>query len=65
VYQSTSDEGVYLHYQWYAETVVGPKWLCVAVKDLTEDALVIIAYVTDKPKKGRLIYGQKDSPGLV
>jgi len=57
VYQSTSDEGVYLHYQWYAETVVGPKWLCVAVKDLTEDALVIIAYVTDKPKKGRLIYG--------
>ena len=65
VCQSTSDEGVYLHYQWYSDTVVGPKWLCVVVKDLTDDAFVITAYITDKPKKGRLIYGQKDSPGLV
>jgi len=57
VCQSTIDEGVYPQYQWYAVTVVGPKWLCVVVKDLREDAFVITASVTDKPKKGRLIYG--------
>jgi hypothetical protein len=65
VRQSTSDDDVFLYYQWYAHTMVGPKWLCVVVKDLPDDSFVITAYVTDTPKKGRLIYGKEDSPGVV
>lgn len=65
VRQSTSDDDVFLYYQWYAHTMAGPKWLCVVVKDLPDDSFVITAYVTDTPKKGRLIYGKEDSPGVV
>lgn len=45
--------------------MVGPKWLCVVVKDLPDESFVITASVTDTPKKGRLIYGKEDSPGVV
>lgn len=65
VRQSTSDDDGFLYYQWYAYTTVGPKWLCVVVKNLPDDSSVIAAYVTDTPKKGRLIYGKEDSPGVV
>jgi len=53
VVESRSDESVCLYYSLLEETRVGVKWLCVAVKYLDNDAFVLTAYLTDKPKKGR------------
>ncbi len=52
VRQSRSDSQVYLYYRFYEETVVGAKWLCVVIKDRSDDAFVITAYLTDKLKQG-------------
>jgi len=41
-----------LNYRYYYSTKVGDKWLCVVVKYAAEDAFVLTAYLTDKPKKG-------------
>ncbi len=34
---SRSDDTVQLFYEFYAQTLVGGKWLCVVVKYLTDD----------------------------
>jgi hypothetical protein len=52
VRRSRSDEGVRLFYEFYAQTIVGGKWLCVVVKYTENDAFVVTAYLTDKPKAG-------------
>lgn len=52
VRRSRSDEAVRLFYEFYAQTVVDGKWLCVVVKYTENDAFVITAYLTDKPKAG-------------
>ena len=52
VRRSRSDEAVRLFYEFYAQTIVGGKWLCVVVKYEENDAFVITAYLTDKPKAG-------------
>jgi hypothetical protein len=52
VRRSRSDEKVRLFYEFYALTIVGGKWLCVVVKYLENDAFVVTAYLTDKPKAG-------------
>jgi hypothetical protein len=55
VLQSRSDPDAALHYRYYYGTLVGDKWLCVVVKyprDDADDAFVLMAYLTDKPKKG-------------
>jgi hypothetical protein len=52
VRRSRSDDAVRLYYEFYAQTVVGGKWLCIVVKYLETDAFVITAYLTDKPKTG-------------
>ena len=52
VRRSRSDEAVRLFYEFYAETIVGGKWLCIVVKYLEIDAFVVTAYLTDKPKTG-------------
>jgi hypothetical protein len=49
---SRSDEAVRLFYEFYAHTMVGGKWLCVVVKYDDDDAFVVTAYLTDKPKPG-------------
>ena len=53
---SRSDDAVRLFYEFYAETLVGGKWLCVVVKYLQEDAFVVTAYLTDKPKTGETLW---------
>jgi len=50
---SRSDAAVRLFYDFYARTIVDGKWLCVVVKYAEEDAFVVTAYLTDKPKAGR------------
>jgi len=52
VRRSRSDEAVRLFYEFYAQTIVGGKWLCVVVKYAENDAFLVTAYLTDKPKPG-------------
>ncbi len=52
VRQSRSDSQVYLYYRFYEETIVGAKWLCVVIKDSSDDAFIITSYLTDKLKQG-------------
>ena len=49
---SRSDAAVRLFYEFYTQTIVGGKWLCVVVKYGENDAFVVTAYLTDKPKAG-------------
>lgn len=46
------DATVRLFYKFYVQTVVNGKWLCVVVKYGEDDAFVVTAYLTDKPKAG-------------
>jgi len=52
VMRSRADETANLNYRYYYGTKVGDKWLCVVVKYGVDDAFVLTAYLTDKPKKG-------------
>ena len=56
VMQSLTDSEANLNYRYYYETLVGNKWLCVVVKYQKEDAFIITAYLTDKPKKGKQLW---------
>jgi hypothetical protein len=59
VRRSGSDGAVRLFYQFYARTIVGGKWLCVVVKYAQNDAFVVTAYLTDKPKAGEDLWPTK------
>ncbi len=59
VRRSRSDSAVRLFYEFYAQTIVGGKWLCVVVKYGENDAFVVTAYLTDKPKAGEDIWPTK------
>ena len=50
---------VRLFYEFYAQTIVGGKWLCVVVKYPENDAFVVTAYLTDKPKTGEDLWPTK------
>ncbi len=56
VIQSISDETARLYYRFYAGTRVGDKLICVVVKVKPDDAFVLTAYLTDKPKKGAVLW---------
>ena len=56
VRRSRSDDTVRLFYEFYNQTIVGGKWLCVVVKYLEDDAFVVTAYLTDKPKTGDTLW---------
>ena|SRR6266404_724109 len=56
---SRSDSNVNLFYNFYAETMVGGKWLCVVVKYDEADAFVVTAYLTNKPKAGEDLWPKK------
>lgn len=56
---SRSDDMVQLFYEFYAQTRVGGKWLCVVVKYPPDDAFVVTAYLTDQLKMGDTIWPKK------
>lgn len=56
VIQSRSDPSAQLSHRYYLGTRVGDKWLCVVVKYVADDAFVLTAYLTDKPKKGEQLW---------
>ena len=41
-----------LFYEFYAQAIVGDKWLCDVVKNAENDAFVVTAYLTAKRKTG-------------
>jgi hypothetical protein len=53
---SPADETATLNYRYYLHTLVGGKWLCVVVKYSDADAFVLTAYLTDKPKRGEVLW---------
>jgi len=59
VRRSKTDETVRLFYAFYAQTLVGDKWLCVVVKYQQNDAFIVTAYLTDKPKLGEDLWPTK------
>lgn len=59
VRRSRSDAAVSLFYEFYAQTTVGGKWLCVVVKYAADDAFVVTAYLTNKPKAGDDLWPKK------
>ncbi len=56
VVRSSSDEEVNLYYRFYPQTSVGGKFLCIVVKFSDEDAFIITAYLTDKIKRGEVLW---------
>jgi len=56
VIQSATDPSARLYYRFYHRTMVGGKHLCVVVKVRQEDAFVVTAYLTDRVKKGTLLW---------
>jgi len=56
VIRSGADASANLNYRYYYGTLVGDKWLCVVVKYGIDDAFVLTAYLTDKPKKGEQLW---------
>jgi hypothetical protein len=56
---SRTDPAVRLFYEFYSQTTIGGKWLCVVVKYVADDAFVITAYLTDKPKAGERVWPTK------
>ena len=59
VRRSRTDEEVRLFYEFYAETVVGGKWLCIVVKYEETDAFIVTAHLTNKPKGGEDLWPTK------
>ena len=59
VRRSRSDAAVRMFYEFYAQTNVGGKWLCVVVKYGENDAFVVTAYLTDTPKTGEDLWPTK------
>jgi hypothetical protein len=56
VVESLSDPEARLYYRFYSGTAVGDKFLCVVVKIIGEEAFVLTAYLTDRMKRGVLIW---------
>ena len=60
VVQSLSDFQAHLYYRYYSGTRVGDKFLCVVVKRVSAaDAFVLTAYLTDKVKKGDILWPER------
>jgi hypothetical protein len=59
VIRSASDDQARLYHRFYLATGTGGKFLCVVVKLTSTDAFVLTAYLTDKVKKGDLLWSAK------
>ncbi|HJT20025.1 MAG TPA: DUF4258 domain-containing protein [Nitrospira sp.] len=56
---SRADPTVRLFYEFYAQTLVGGKWLCVVVKYAADGPFVVTAYLTNQLKAGETIWPTK------
>ncbi len=60
VVESFSDPQARVYYRFYLGTLVGDKFVCVIVKVMGGDAFVLTAYLTDRVKKGVLLWPKDD-----
>ena len=58
VIESVSDPQMRLYYRPYSRTPVGAKWLCIVVKIAANDAFIVTAYLTDRPKRGNVLWSR-------
>ena len=56
VIRSGSDPEVRLYHRFHETSAVGAKHLCVVVKWREDDAFLITAYFTDRPKSGDTLW---------
>lgn len=56
VVESLSDPAAHMCYRFYFGTAVGDKYLCVVVKIADKKAFVLTAYLTDRMKRGVVIW---------
>ena len=59
IVQSLTDSQTRMYFRFYFGTMVGDKYLCVVVKIKSSDAFILTAYLTDKIKKGVLIWPKR------
>ncbi len=59
VIRSLVDPKTHLYHRFYVGTKVGEKFLCVVVKIQEEDAFVLTAYLTNKIRRGTVIWRAK------
>ena len=59
VIRSLADPKAHLYHRFYVGTKVGDKFLCVVVKIQDDDAFVLTAYLTDKVRRGIVIWRAK------
>jgi hypothetical protein len=59
VVQSLSDARTRLYYRYYSRTMVSGKYACVVVIGGPGDAFVVTAYLTDRIKKGNVLWRKK------
>ena len=59
IVKSRTDPQVELFYRSYRTTPVSEKYLCVAVKALEDDLLIVTAYFTDTMKRGEVVWRKK------
>ena len=56
VVESSRDVEVRLYHRRVADSPVGDKLLCVVIRWHPEDAFLLTAFLTSKPKKGRTLW---------
>jgi len=56
---SRTDATIRLFYKYFIDTLFGGKWLCIVVKYRQDDAFLVTAYLTDKPKIGEQLWPTK------
>lgn len=59
VIRSLADPKTHLYHRFYVGTKVGDKFLCVVVKVQDDDAFVLTAYLTDKIRRGTVLWHAK------
>jgi hypothetical protein len=59
VVESLSEPASRLYHRFYPRSMVGGKHLCVVVKFSADDAFVVTAYLTDRLKKGKVLWPEK------
>lgn len=59
VIRSLVDPKAHLYHRFYVGTKVGDKYLCVVVKIQDKDAFVLTAYLTNKIRRGTVIWRAK------
>lgn len=59
VLRSQSDDKAFLYYRFFSATPAGEKYLCAVVKKGDVDVFLLTAYLTDRIKKGEMIWNKK------